>query len=288
MPKLNKDELQNSLVQFSEITDRGDIGLAVFHQDQATELLIIPFLSSRVSGLSLAQPTVIGSHSIVLAVNHGLTTANSKGHIIELAVEESGIFYQGRIVSVAGNVVTVGPLLSNVFSPSDTIVGTGNPNLATDPATGLPIDGSVTPVIYTVKPLPGQAGDINKIVFACSSEAAGDMSTFGSAAELSRGLTLRVKRSDLSYRNIITFVNNFNLFLGGGEIQFYDPKLGNSLHSVGGHITFNGQNHAGVVVRLDGNLDEELQLVVSELMDNSSVGNNNIYFFGIGSELQGA
>ncbi len=52
-------------------------------------------------------------------------------------------------------------------------------------------------------------------------------------------------------------------------------------------MTFSGQDKHGVAERLDGALNEELQVVISELMDNSgATGNTSIAFIAEGSELQ--
>ena len=269
-----------------EISERGGIGSAVYIQDQTTDMLDLPFLQSKVIDLTLAVDTVVNERDIELTAGHGLTTANSAGHIIELAHNADGHFYQGEILSVAGDTITVAPPLTDIYDVATTVIGTGNPNMAGDAATGVAIDGSVTPVIFTIRPLPGQSGDITRIIMATTSTNESDLTTFGGAPGLDVGMTLRVKRSDGTFKNLFTYRTNFDIAIHGFDTGVFNPKLGNSINGFIARVTFNGQSKHGVVVRLDGIQDEELQVVILELMDNTNSGNLSIKFVAEGSELQ--
>ena len=282
------DPANVAIVSPIETTDRGGQGVAVFVQDQATEMLDLLFLQEKVTGLTLGADTVIDTRTLTLSVGHGLTTANSAGHIIELAHVADNHFYQGEILSIAGDVVTVAPPMTNIYDIATTVIGTGNPNMVQDTATGVAIDGSVTPVIFTIKPLPSQSGDINRIVVATTSTNEGDLSTFGGAPALVVGMTLRVKRSDGTFKNLFTYKTNFDIaFHAAGDMEPpFTPKGGNTTHGIIARITFNGQDKHGVTVRLDGNIDEELQVIIFELMDKTASGNLTVKFLAEGSELQ--
>jgi len=272
-----------------EVTSRGSVGLGVFVQDQATEMLDLPFLQEKVTGLTLGANTVTDTRTIQLSAGHGLTTGNSAGHIIELAHVVDGHFYQGEILSIAGDVLTVAPPMTDIYDIATTVIGTGNPNMVQDAATGVAIDGSVTPVIFTVKPLPSQSGDITRIVIATTSSNPSDLSTFGGAPALPVGITLRVKRSNGTFKNLYTYRSNFDIAIhAAGDMEPpFEPKVtGNTLHGLIARVTFNSQDKHGVVVRLDGNIDEELQVIISELMDNTASGNLIVEFLAQGSELQ--
>jgi hypothetical protein len=159
--------------------------------------------------------------------------------------------------------------------------------MAADAATGVAIDGSVTPVIFSVKPLPGQKGDITRVIAAMTSPNQSDLSTFGGAPELSVGITMRVKNPDGTYNNIFTYHNNFDIAIHGFDMGVFAPKGGNVVHGVIGRVSFGGQSKHGVAIRLDGDLGEELQIVIFELMDATASGNISVSFVAEGSELQG-
>ena len=271
-----------------EISASGGISGAVTRQSQTTDMLDLLFLQEKVTGLTLGADTTIDSRVITLAIGHGLTDANSKGHIIELAHVGDNHFYQGEVLSIVGDDVTCAPPLNDIYEIATTTIATGNPNMVQDTATGIAIDGSVTPVIFTVKPLTSQAGDISRIVMASTSTNDSDMSTFGGAPALDVGMTLRAKRSDGTFKNLFTYRTNFDLALhGAGDINPpFAPKGGNTTHGLIARITFEGEDKHNAAVRLDGFLDEELQIVIFELMDNTATGNLTLSFIAEGSELQ--
>lgn len=269
-----------------ETSDRGNRGVAVFLQDQTTNMLNLPFLQSKATGLTLAIATIIDTRAITLTPGHGLTTANSANHVIELTDTTNGFFFQGRVVSIAGDVVTVGTPINKAFDPLITLVTTGNPNIIKDAATGVAIDGSVTPVIFKVKPYASQKGDITRLILAITSSNDMDINSFGGAAALTLALTLRVKLADGSYKNLFAYRSNFDFALHGFTINTYIPKVGNSVRGLTALVTFAGQQNHGVALRLDGDLEEELQLVVLEAMDASGAGNLSFSIIAEGSELQ--
>ena len=178
------------------------------------------------------------------------------------------------------------PPISSVFLASEALVFTGNPNIVQDAATGIAIDGSSTPVIFSISPPVGIAGDITLVKFAITSGNAMDLTTFGGGVKLNIGITFRVKRSGGSFRNLFTYRDNFDLAIHGTRSTSFVPKAGNAIHGFGVAVVFAGQENRGVVLRLDGNLDEELQLIISELMDNTNSGNLSISLIAQGSLLQ--
>jgi len=281
------DPLNVKIVSPIEISDRGSVGVPVYIQDQTTDMLDIPFLELKASSLTIANDTVIDERIVTLNSGHGLTAGNSKGHIIELFHTNKSTFYQGEILDVVGDIIILAPPMSEVFEVATTLVSTGNPNMCQDTATGVAIDGSVTPVIFTVKPHPTQAGDITRITMATTSSNASDLSTFGGADALEVGLTLRVKRSDGTFKNLYTYRHNYDVILHGFDSGVFEPKGGNAVHGFACRVSFAGQDKHGVTVRLDGSLGEELQVVVSEQMNNTGNGNISVQFLAEGSELQG-
>lgn len=269
-----------------EITARGGTGLAVFIQDQTTDMLDLVFLELKATGLTLAADTDPSSRSFTLTPGHGLTNANSQGHFAEIA-NINGRFLQSQILDVTGDVVTIRQPIGDVYIANSALVSTGNPNMATDEATGAAIDGTNNPVIFTIKPLPFQSGDITRIIFTSTSDNPSDYTTFGGAPALLVGVTLRYKRSDGTFKNLFTYVNNRDLVLHGFDTEIDAPKAtGNATFGRAGRITFASQGKHGVAARLDGALFEELQIVISELMINTSVGNSEVRFMAEGSELQ--
>ena len=135
---------------------------------------------------------------------------------------------------------------------ANTFIGTGNPNMCQDAATSVAINGSVTPVIFSIKPLPGQSGDITRLTMVTTSSNNSDLTTFGGSSALVVGLTLRKKRADGTFKNIYTYRQNFDMVIHGFDSGIFEPKGGNSIHGFASRVTFAGQDKHGVTVRLDG------------------------------------
>jgi hypothetical protein len=281
----------NKLEQTVETNIRGGTSVGVVIEDQLSDMLDIRFLEQKATGLTLANDTDPEARYVDLAPGHGLTDANSKGHVLEVASATTHRFIQTVILGITGDRVTIRQAVGQIFTVAGAMVGTGNPNMVKDAATGVVIDGSTTPVIFTLAPLPAQAGDISRIIFASTSGNTSDFSTFGGADALTIGMTLRHKRGDGSYKNIYTYTNNADMVLHGFDTLPDEPKAtGNATYGRASKITFAGKTKHDVPVRLDGNYGggEELQIVIYELMKNGGAnGNDIIHFMAQGSELQG-
>lgn len=280
------DPLPVSIISPLETTARGGVGVPVFIQDQTTDPLDLFFLQKKVTGLTLDVNTVIGDREITLTTGHGLTTLNSAGHIIDLTQTTDGRFYRGEILTVTGDVIQLAPPISSIYNVATTAIYTGNNNLCQDSASGVAIDGSVTPVIFSLAPMASQSGDITVIKLATTSLNGSDLTTFGGAVALVAGMTLRIKRSDSTYKNIFTYRTNFDIAIHGNDLKVFDAKAGNTIKGVVASVAFAGQGNHGVAIRLDGSLGEELEVIIYELMDNTANGNVTVKFLAEGSELQ--
>jgi len=271
-----------------EQSTRGGLSHPVILQDQTTDMLDLLFLEEKVAGLTLSVATVVDAYALTLTAGHGLTTANSAGHIIELAKVGSNIFMQATIMAITGDVVALDSPICCVFAvDAATVVQTGNPNMAEDAATGVAIDGSVTPVVFAVIPLPGQSGDITRTMMASKSANEGDTDDFCGAAALIRGLTLRKRRQDGTFKNLYNYKTNFDFDMHGHDVKHHALKGGGVVRGVSARVTYASQGKHGVAERLDGALGEQLQIVVGELMDITASGNTDVRFIAEGSELQG-
>ena len=108
----------------TETTSRGGQGVAVFVQDQTTGVLDLPFLRAINESITLAADTVVDTYAITLTAGHGLSEGLvNAAEILEIADPANGSwFYQGEIISVAGDVVTLGTPINRVFPASTSFV----------------------------------------------------------------------------------------------------------------------------------------------------------------------
>lgn len=252
-----------------ELTDRGGIGVGVFIQDQTTPLLNLKFLN-RLDTFQITTNTAVDDRSFTAVAGHNI----SVGEVIE-ARNVRG-FAQSIVKTVVGDEIGLDSLLGDVY-----LTGVDFYRSSSD----MRVDGSVTPVIFSIKADPGQSGDINAVKIYIQDNAAMDFSTFGSVAELINGCLLRYKRQDGTFENIFNFKTNGDAIFIGFDHYFSDKVCG-GFYSFICKATFNGQQHNGATKRVDGDrgVGEELQLVVQD--DLSSIGQASIQAAAEGSGLQ--
>lgn len=238
-----------------ETSARGDVGLAVNIQDQTTPVLSVPFLRER-TGAVLSANLNVGDRIVNLVAGHGAVV----GDIIELGVTGSQFFLQSRVLAVNTNALTIDQPVNYPYTTVDTTV-----ILSTD---NMLVDGSSTPVIFSIKPSPGQLGDVVRMISKIISSSAMDFETFGSGPALTNGCVLRVLNGDGNYTNIFNFKTNADLITQGFDHSFLE-NIGQNNRAFTNRITWGGQNKHGVVIRLDGDLGEELQIVIQDNLTTS-------------------
>ena len=249
-----------------EVSDRGNEAVPVFVQDQTTRALDLSF-NNVVSTFQLSVPTVVGLRTFEAVAGHSIVV----GNLIELINASNSDI--SIVTGVATNTITLDSLIGDIYP-------TG---VDFDAAmTSMLVDGSVTPVVFSLDPVPGQIGDIVRVMFSVQSVAKMDFSTFGSITKLTNGCLLRINNGDG------TFINLFNWKTNGGFTirsldAIYQEKVGAGAHSFIARTTFGGQDKRGVVIRLDGNLDETLEVVIQ---DDLTSGNTLIEMIAQGHGVQ--
>lgn len=255
-----------------ETSDRGNTALKAFIQDQTSPVLTVPLLQGR-AVLTLASDTVIDVNDITLTGGHGVTA----GEIIELADPIALKFMQSEVVSVNVNVITLDQPVNRVYTVAGAVVQASSNDLL--------VDGSVTSQIFSILPLPSQSGDMVRIILEMrgATNSPMDFTTFGSEVALTNGCVLRIKNQDGTFTNLFNFKSNSDFIEQGFDHAFLSPKTGNTLTGFVARITWGGQSKHGVVIRLDGSLNEELQLVIQ---DDLTGGNTRFQVLAQGHELQ--
>lgn len=268
-----------------ETSDRGTTGLGVFVQDQTTPVLTIPFLQTR-AAITLAADTATEDRTIELAASHGTLF----GEVIELAVTGSTEFLQAEVIDPLGLAAPGDPVVGNIVTLDSPVnrVYTTTGSIAQRSTKDMLADGSVTPQVFSILPLPDQSGDMVRIILELRGSAGGsmDFTKFGSATALLNGCVFRIKNADGTFRNLFNIKSNSDFIRQGFDSTFLEPKGGNTITGFIGRVTWGGQTKHGVVIRLDGALGEELQVVVQD--DLTVIGNTRFELTAQGHELQGA
>lgn len=254
-----------------ETSDRGGIGVPIYIQDQTTGPLDLLFLR-EINATTLAANTVVGSRTLTLSPGHGAVIGNT----LELADNTVGAYFmQSVITNVVANTITLSSPINRVYTTSNTSVVVSSANMN--------VNGSVTPVIFSVNPLPVQSGDMVRVIVSMTDNTGMDFSTFGGiSGGLANGVVLRVNNGDGTYRNLANFKTNGDIELYSYDARYFE-NIGGATRGFSARMTWGGQDKHGVVIRLDGALGEKLEIIVQD--DLTSL--INMRWIAQGSELQG-
>lgn len=248
------------------VSNRNEVGVATFVQDQTAESLDIPFLNDRGTFTTDGDTTrdtrffdAVAGHSIVA------------GELIELTDATS--FMQARVLGVIADAIEIDTPINHVYLSGST---------GTRSSDDMRVDGSVTPVVFSVLPLVGQSGDMTRLIISIESGTAMDYTKFGSLSALTNGVVIRVKRAGGDFKNQINFKTNGE-FIEKAYDNIFQSKSGGGGFGFVSRLTYAGQSKHGVVVRVDGDIGEEWQVVIQ---DDLSTGLTKLRVFAAGHEVE--
>ena len=249
-----------------ERSERGNNCVAVYVQDQTTEAVGRHFVRT-LGTFNILAPTVVNSRSFTASPGHGIVV----GETVEF--DNNVIYMRAIVLTVVGDLITMDTPFNHAYQVSDAFFRA---------STSLRVNGSVTPVVFKVAPLTGQTIDITRISLIIESASAMDFTQFGSIAKLLNGCVLRVKRAEGEYKNLINFKSNGD-FIEEAVDPVFQGKTGGGGFGFTATLIFAGQQNRGVVIRLDGTLGEQIELIVQ---DNISTGLTKFQMRAQGSEIQ--
>lgn len=233
----------------TETSERGQSGSSVFVRDQTTPLLSLPFLRERLSTTLASDATADGlNRDITLTSGH----STQVGEIIELADNNSNVFMQATVTGVALDVITLDAPINFPYLAASSVVVVSSDDMN--------VDGLSTPQVFRVAPLPEQAGDMVRVIFEMRDNVAMDFDTFGGLAGLLNGIVIRIKLADGTYKNLHNFKSNGDIGEACYDIS-YQENNGGGTRGFLARLTW---EKFGAVIRLDGNLNEELQVVIQD------------------------
>ncbi len=171
--------------------------LAVIGEENDTKP--IDFYLSQAIGMPklLGADTVVDDYEIEMITGHGLIAGD------EILLAEDGDdprSYNGKIISVATNLLTMDTPIDTVFSAAGAVV--------IQTTKEMTVDGSTTVQKFDIPNSSDVEFHITRIIMHITDEEEMDDAKFGSLPELARGVVLRQKFNDGSYNNIFNVKNN--------------------------------------------------------------------------------
>lgn len=221
------------------ITPQGAIDVAI--QDQTSDRVNI-FMHEHVgSFIILTNAVSLSDKTLDVQAGHGAQV----GHLI--CLKEGPEFYQGEVLSTTATTITLDMPIDYTFSAGAVCTAT---------STEMAVNGATTTRIFHVKPNAGTKWDINKLSIFINGTGSMDSGSFGDQPALANGIVIRKKDGD--FQNIMNAKKNGDFSLET-PLVVYDPKPPGGTTAV--RITMEFDD---VVIRLDGDKDEELQMLVQD------------------------
>lgn len=215
-------------------------------QDQTSDVVDF-YLMQELDVLAIATDGVIDNYTLELVDASAVIVGNYVG------IQSGDRNYQGKVLSINVNQITLDTPLDFAYPTTSQII---------HKTRNLNVDGSTTPIIARLGPVPNVTWDITRIIMVMQSAGTPDDSTFGDIASLTNGIVLRSK-GDTKTNNFFTAHNNGELAERMFDVVYTD-KAGGGNHSTRTKRTFSGQDKNGVVVRLDGDNNEEFQIIIQD------------------------
>lgn len=220
--------------------------------DQYSPTVILP-MAQKVGDTTTTTATVAGGYTVDVTSTAGM----SVGQIFRLIDVDAQRFYDGYIVTIAVNTITVNTQFDYDF-PIGSTVTFGTDDMA--------VDGSVTPQVFQLRlgtPRIIRTVDCTRMIFSCVTPDLVDLSKFAHLPPLTRGLLFRKCSPTDGDTNIYTVRTNaelLNIMYDWTPFAKTNPAQG--VDGFGGRLTFAGQNKLGVALRTL--TDENLEMVVQD------------------------
>jgi len=219
-------------------------------QDQTTQTIMLPLVRDDAMSTTTVD-TIIDDYNVSLTSVVGFVI----GQHFRIINSDADRFYFGSILDIQGLIVTVDtPFDFEYLSGSEATGSTINMN----------VNGSVTPVVYTLRtgsPSIPSSVDITRIIITCIADTRVDLNLFGDLPILTRGLVLRKVNGDNF--NILNVKSNAEIANLAYDFQIYDaatPSQG--IDGFVSRLTFAGSSKVGVVIRI--NQGDNLEILIQD------------------------
>lgn len=218
-------------------------------QDQTTPPLDALFARS-LSNFTIAVqiiPSGLTALTYVFTADAGHGIAPSD-EILLLDEAENRSFF-AMVITVAVNVITVDRPIDHAYPIT---------SLGRIVQTNMNVNGSITPVIYTIR-AGSVPTDVVRFIMTMTDASAMDYSTFGGLPALTHGLVMRIYNGFQS--TVFCFKTNGEISQFCYDIDFaIKAPAGN--FGLGARISFGGTDKHGVVIRIQD--DDVIQWVVQD------------------------
>jgi hypothetical protein len=219
--------------------------LDVAIQDQHTDVINLqPILIEGT--FTLDADTILDTYEIEATTGHGVSPGD------KINLKEGVNFYQGNVLSVAVDTITIDTPMPRVFTTAATCErGIANMN----------VNGNVTRQIFEVSPPVGVSWDITQLSGLIQDDVVMDSSKFGGIAGLTKGVVLRVNNGN---HQIIGNVKTNGSISMIADLFIYDDKAPPTKYAAYFKRRYASSNNLGVALRIDGSIGDKLEIIIQD------------------------
>ena len=227
-------------------------GVPVNIQDQTTRPFDIQVNQILSIAYSIAVSPTMNTNIVILNTTSGLSIGDKIAFL-----EQNGMphIYFGFIVAISGNNITMNSPVPFNFTPLVSTVFTFDNQLN--------VDGSTTPIVFSLVNLFDEQIDITRVIFKCTDDVEMHDGLFCGINQLTNGIEFRKYTNHGYYINYFNIRNNAKWGLLAYDVQYTDTgKPPSDVFGFGSRLTYAGQNKHGVTIRLDPG--ERIELLVQD------------------------
>lgn len=218
-----------------------DVALDVAIQDQHSPI-VAAYIVREISDTALASDFVINTNIANVSPGHGFVNGDV------LVIQG---YYQGRVLNVATNAITLNQR-ANLTFPAGSVIKRTQSNMN--------IDGSSTPQIFIMDSVAGRKFDIYDMRIAFRGSAEMDDAKFASLTALTNGMFVRARINPARYNNYFNARENTEFHLRG-ELT-YNAKAPSG--SYGAIFTYRFRTDHGVALRVDTDAGTRLEVIIQD------------------------
>lgn len=202
---------------------------------------------------TISTATAAGDYQVSIADTTGFAV-NDYIHINTSSIETT----HPRITAVTPGTpgtITLDRRLDKAHSVGDEIV-----KAIIDMALTGQAGTMASPQIYFAGPPAGEVWHITRLLFAIEHGTAGDLGLFGNLAALTNGVVARTYVSG-EYKTLTNWKKSADMKIDMYDVEFDSRSGGGGAYGTSARGTF---TNAGAVVRLDGDLGDQIQIMVQD------------------------
>lgn len=241
--------IRNVNVHDSDGNTIGSLNSALNTHDADVHNVIV----NRFAHLHTGTSTTLSVATTGDGTEYTITVASATGFNAGDYIHLDGELTHPKIISIAGNVFTLDRRIDNAHSIGESVIQSVL-DMSTTAGT------MASPVIYYAAPSTGEVWHLTRMLFSMTHAGAGDLGLFGGLTALTNGVLVRIKVNG-AYTTFTNWKTNADIKSDMYDVEFDARSGGGGVYGTSGRGTF---KNAGAVVRLDGDLGDQIEIVVQD------------------------